>query len=559
MRRFLIAIVCCMLLVTAAQGVGISSCTSETVVTSKGSCQVTVTMTLQVESPVSALVFPLPAQARSITVNGSSVRSSHTGTVRNVDLASHVAGAGTYSLVLRYSINDIITQDEKDNLTLTLPLLCGFAYPVEALSFTVTLPTEVSARPSFTSTYYQEAAESVMTVQRQGSVISGTVNQRLQDHESLTMLLPVTAAEFPQSVAKRWSLDTIDLIMLGIAALAIAYWALTMGWKKPGKIRCAQPPGGITAGELGCRLTGSGADLTMMVVSWAEMGYLLIHPDDNGRVLLHKRMDMGNERSDFENRYFRNLFGRRKTVDATGYHYAHLAIKASRSVPGAKATFRKHTGNPRIFRILCAAIGVFAGVSLGNAFVEDTGWRIVLGIVLGILIGAISWLLQSGAQTLHRRDKFMRFPALGGGIVFFLLSLWAGEWNVALFVIPAQLLAGLAAAYGGRRTPEGQQDMAEILGLRRYLTHMNPQQLHTILEMNPDYYHTMAPYALALGADRAFARQLGNTKLPQCTYLTTGMDGHMTAKEWNQLLRDTVETMDALRKRLPLDMLLGRN
>ena len=49
----------------------------------------------------------------------------------------------------------------------------------------------------------------------------------------------------------------------------------------------------------GSRLTFTGADLTMMVFSWAQLGYLVIHLDDNGRVMLHKRMDMGNERSSF--------------------------------------------------------------------------------------------------------------------------------------------------------------------------------------------------------------------------------------------------------------------
>jgi hypothetical protein len=36
------------------------------------------------------------------------------------------------------------------------------------------------------------------------------------------------------------------------------------------------------------------------------------------------------------------------------------------------------------------------------------------------------------------------------------------------------------------------------------------------------------------------------------------MDGHMTAREFDQLLRDTVNTMDVLQKRLPIDRLLGK-
>ena len=68
----------------------------------------------------------------------------------------------------------------------------------------------------------------------------------------------------------------------------------------------------------------------------------------------------------------------------------------------------------------------------------------------------------------------------------------------------------------------------------------------------------MAPYALALGVDKAFARQVGNTKISACTYLTTGMDGDMTAAEWNRLLRETTESLDALHRRMPIDKLLGK-
>ena len=68
----------------------------------------------------------------------------------------------------------------------------------------------------------------------------------------------------------------------------------------------------------------------------------------------------------------------------------------------------------------------------------------------------------------------------------------------------------------------------------------------------------MGRQALALDADRALARRLGGARRPRGPYLTTGMDGHMTAGEWDRLLRDTVSAMDALRKRMPLDRLLGR-
>ena len=558
MRKIVTIILCCLLLATTARAAGITEAQSNTVVFSDGSCDVTLTITLQFDAPEADLKFPLPAAARNIKVNGSNARTSQAGTVRNVDLSSHVSGIGTNTLVIRYSLPDAVTADAKGNLTLTLQLLSGFAYPVEQMSFTVTLPGNVEGRPVFVSTYYQEAAETVMDVQISDAVISGTFRVRLQDHESLTMTLPVTETMFHQSMAKKWSLDTVDLLMAGVALLAIAYWLITMRTTLPRKLRRATAPEGITAGEVGCVLNGRGVDLTMMVISWAQMGYLLIQPDDNGRVLLHKRMDMGNERSDFENRYFRNLFGRRRTVDGTGYHYARMRSKAEQTVLGAQSYYSRATGNPRVFRIVAALVGVLAGISMAMAMVRDTGGQVVLSIFFSLIFGAGSWMIQSAAIHLRDRDKTKMLIGFGCAALWLVAAMLTEEWNVAMFVIPGQFVAGLAASYGGIRSEAGKQIVGELWGLRRFLHKVSQEDLQRILRSNPDYYYTMAPYALALGVDKAFARQVGNAKLSACTYLTTGMDGDMTAVEWNKLLRETANSLDALYRRMPIDKLLGK-
>jgi len=557
-RKIVIIILCCLLLATAASAAGITEAQSQTVVKQDGSCDVTLTVTLQFDAPVADLKFPLPAAARNITVNGSSARTSQSGTVRNIDLSSLVGGAGTYTMVIRYSLPDAVTADKNGNLTLTLPLLSGFAYPVEEMSFTVTLPGSVEGKPSFSSTYYPADAETVMAVQVNDKVISGSFLVRLQDHESLTMTLSVTEKMFPQSMAKKWSLDTLDLLMAGAAMLAMAYWLITMRTAFPRKLRRATAPEGITAGEVGCVLSGRGVDLTMMVISWAQMGYLMIQPDDNGRILLHKRMDMGNERRDFEIRYFRSLFGRRRTVDGTGYHYARMRSKAERTVLGAQSYYSRATGNPRIFRGVAALVGVLAGISMAMALVSDTGGQIFLSIFFSVLFGAGSWMIQSAAIHLRDLDKTKTLIGFGCGALWLVAAVLTEEWNVAMFVIPGQFAAGLAACYGGLRSEAGKQAVSELWSLRRFLRSVSQEEVQRILRANPDYFYALAPYALALGVDKAFARQLGKSKLPPCTYLTTGMDGDMTAGEWNKLLRETANSLDALYRRMPIDRLLGK-
>ena len=559
MRRIFALILCIFLLATTVSAAGVvTDLQSNTDIDSDGSCRVNLTLQLRLDNREDSLTFPIPWDAKDVTLNGRSIRTRRQGDLRHIDLSDSVVGAGMHTLTIQYSLPDAVSSPEKDLLLLELDLLCGFAFPIEKLQFSVQLPGLPENDPTFFSTYFQETADMVLDVTVEGNVISGVTNQPLKDRESLRLSLEVSDDLFPQSVAKRWKMGTDDILMIGVSVLALLYWLLTMRSLPPRRTRRSTEPDGINAGELGCCLTGQGVDFTMMVLSWAQMGYLLIETDGKGKVLLHKRMEMGNERSDFENRAFRDLFRAKRQIDATSFHYARLCLKVGKVTPNVRDYYLRSSGNPRIFRGICAIIGLLGGVSLGTAFANDTLWQTILSVLIGGLCLVISWMIQAGAGELHLRRKQRLFLGAVGSGIWLLLGILAGEWNVALFIILAQWICGLGAAYGGRRSEIGRQYMSQVLGLRRYFRKAPGGELERILLRNPDYYHAMAPYATALGMDKAFARQVGLASLSECAYLITNAGDNLTAKQWNDLLRQTVRTMDEGCRRLQIKKLLGR-
>lgn len=558
MRRLLILLLCCLVLTTAVSAAGsITSLQSNASIAKDGTCQITMVLQLTVDSLEGTLRFPLPGNARDISLNGSGARTSHSNSLRWVDLSSAVYGPGTYTLTLHYALPDLIAAEE-DGLFLTLPLLSGFSYPIDRMEFSITLPGMPEAYPNFFSTYHPESIDSQMEYTINNGVIAGHFTEKLKDHETLTMRLEVSNELFPQPIVKQWSLSNDDLAQYGLIILSLLYWLIFLRCGFAHRVRRVQAPDGMAAGELGCCLIGQGVDFSTMVLSWAQMGYLSIEMDRNHRVLLHKRMDMGNERSDFEMRFFKTLFGSRRTVDGSGEHFARLGRKAGKLIPGAWHYFRKTSGNPTIFRCLAAGIGIFAGISLGSAFVADTAWRIILSLLLSVLGVVISWLIQAGGRCLHLRHKYDLWIALAASAIWLLLGSLAGEWNVALLMILTQFLAGVASANGGRRTEAGLQARDDILGLRRYLKSIPPEDLRRILLQNPDYYFAMAPHAIALGVDKSFARQFGGEKLTSCPYLMVDSYGCMTARQWNDTLRQVVEVLDDRQRKLALQKLMGK-
>lgn len=532
---------------------------SHTHVSSDGYCQITLNISLHFDSAVEPLYFPVPEKAKSVTLNGSTARTKRSGGVLLVNL-SRVAGvaAGNYTVSISYTLKDTVSRNELDQLVLTLPIVEGFDYPVEALNFTVTLPGECSAKPTFTSSYLQTSVESVISLERSGDTITGSLMKPLKDKESLYMSLLVTEELFPQDPVKEFTAgldNTLTWIFGGLAAL---YWLLFLRCLPARRVRATTAPDGFTAGDLACGLTGQGVDLTMLVFSWAQLGYILIHLDDHGRAILHKRMDMGNERSAFEVQTFRSLFGKRKMVDSTSYHYAQLYRKLQTKRPHARDLFRKGSGNPAVVHILCTLSGFFCAMSLGRAIAGDALLAGVLVALIALLGGAAAWLLFRFPRGMHLRERIDLFLALGALVLWLALGGFAASFLTALYMVLFLIFMALAAAYGGQRTPIGKQTQGQILGLHWYLFSASKADLRRISKRNPEYFFQLAPYALALGLDKRFAKHFGGSRLRACPYLTTGMDSHMTALEWSQLMRRAVSAMDERQRRLPYERLLGK-
>ena len=528
-------------------------------VTSDGICQITQRMMLYLDAPVDNLTFPIPYNARDIRVNGSGASATRSGDVLLVNLSRVIgSAAGSASVTISYTLPNIV-ENTDDVLTLELPMLCGFSCPVQEMSFSITLPGEITGKPTFTSTYHQTLIAQNMTYTVTGNQITGTLTRNLMDQDWLVMTLPVTEDLFPQEHPIVWSMDLPEVMMVVFAVLAIVYWLVFLRCLPPRQLRRANAPDAVNAGELGVALTMCKTDLTALVVHWAQLGYILIHLDDSGRVFLHKRMGMGNERSGYENRIFKHLFGKRQVIDGTGLHYAQLCRKVAAGKPGIHGLFLRQSGSPLIFRGLAALVGMFAGASAGAILGTDSIFQGLLVVLLSVLGLAAAWFMQEGFKQLHLRNKLPLWISLGLCAAWLLLGLLAGELNVAACNVAAQIIAGLSAAYGGRRTELGKQLAAQILGLRRYMTSVSVEDLKRNLDINPDFYHNLAPFALALGVDRSFARRFKGIRLPACPYLTTGMDGHMTALEWSHLLRDAVDALDERQKQLLLERLLSKH
>lgn len=533
----------CSLFVGASAATGAKNVSSHGVVSADGKCQITLTVALHLDAPVENLRFPLPKNAESITVNGSHAKTKSENYLKQVDISKFVGNtAGDFTLTFHYSLPNLVQTNEAGLLELTLPLLSGFAYPVEAMDFSVTLPGEITAKPAFSSGYHQANIEKDIVCTTEGAMVTGTSQVALKDHETLVMRLIVTDQMFPRTVITPPDLETMNIIALVCFLLAFLYWILflrNLPWwpnKQP------TPPDGYGPGEIGSVMHLQGGNLNMMIFSWAQLGYLHIRLENNGMVRLIRQMEMGNERSSFEQRCFKMLFGSRDVANASSRRYGAIYCAVEKLRPNLSALIHPKSGNLMVFRILTALTGLFCGVSLGVLLSGSWFWVLVLG---GAAL-LTSWKIQRWAWYLYAPQKRKLWVGLSLCGLWLLGGLIAGQGNTALALVMSQLIAGLLLAFGGRRTPAGKQAMAQAMSMRRYFKNLSSQDLQRISQSNPDYFHQMMPFAMALGVDKAFARNFGKEMVGQCPYLVGGMDTPMRAGQWRARMRKILEKMNTL-------------
>ena len=560
-RILTMALLCCLLIGVFAMPASAESYASKVdsyiTVNSEGDALVALTATIHLDTPNESLTFPLPANATNITMNGSSCRTTRTGNAIEVDVGRATGGligdfTVRFDFALPKAVGVAVTEKNERYLELTLPLLSGFTYPVQSLNFVITLPGEIKYVPNFTSIYRQNSIASDLKVSYDGSMLTGSSITSLNDHEAVTMTMVVPGEMFP-TISTYIREGNPELIpMLIFAGLALLYWILFLRTWPLIRRRNVTAPEGISAGELGCHLTLAGGDLTMMSVNWAQLGYLLIHVDGS-RVYLHKRMDMGNERSPFENRVFNMLFANRNVVDATSLGYAKLSRKVFAMVPGERNLVKPNSGNMKVFRGLCCISQMFCGVCVAMNMTTNGILQVLLSIIL-VVFGAVSaWQIHEVAYRTHLRGKTRVYVGLVCILIWILLGVLCGQWIIPTCAAFGQLIMSYFAAYGGRRNDLGRYDAGMILGLRSHLKKISSADITRVMKTDPDFFFNMAPYALALGVLRPFARNFGSRKLEQCPYIVANVSGKRTAEEWGELMADTADQIDALYRRMEIE------
>jgi len=539
---FVLTAALCCVSVSAADPV-VTDMDVQCVVDKNGNCEITATLDVFFEDPSGKVRIPIGENVKNVRAPGYRATRESEGDTTWLVLRGSDGTVGSRTIVLTYRKQHNVSYTDDGSQLLKIELRSPFwDWKAENFTFSIVLPAPFEAIPVYKSGYYGEDIVVSDTVSEQG--LEGTVVNGLLDLESVSVEMILPKGYFRVRNMQGGTAEFVMIVMIVLASIAALYWFFFL--RNP-ILRVSErksAPDGIAAWEFPY-VSGDGQqDPILLLIEWANLGYITIHVDQHGRVTLKKRIPMSNERKVYECNAFEALFFRGNTCAGDTPQCRKLGRLAAKGscVYWNKRLFSPNSGNTLVPEMLSAAAFALLWFRAMDFILPPWALRMVLMLPALILGYPAARKLQKAIHDLLQKapdPKLM--PALGILAVTVLLTILSNSWGITLLILLMQYLAELACGRGGKRTEDGMDRISQIRGFRRYLSRMSTHQLQLLLNQNNQYFYEMLPYAEALGMGKQFAKKFAQIRLEPCAWLNDGRNPSQTAlnfyADFKKLLR----------------------
>lgn len=545
LRKLLLILLCFALLMGNAFAASdeITKVEAQITVDNNGLCRVTVLAEVRFVSRPTSFIFPLGTDASDITASGASFSKKTIDGIECVVFKNEGGFSGNYTFQCSYSLPCSLKETSTgQRFTAKLPER-GWDYPINRFELSIVFPTEITAFPRWSSSYYGDVVDNYLSIQVEESAVTARSNITFRDHETLTMELDFGPETFdlkhlPQ---KTVPFDQVAFILLYICA--IGYWFMVLRKDQLKKSKDLSYNFQASAGEIPCQLFDGKADMGALLAHWGNLGYVLIRRGKNGRFRLEKQMEMGNERSAAERRIFGAIFRTAAVIEVPGSRFLN-ACKAESPVLKAhwqNRMFSKKEGSPKLLSLLGLGAGLFFSLMVFDTYFEANAGRWVWIILLTLLSLPLYRVLQKVVPGCYRPTWWLHL-AMGAvaTLILYLFASSVGFVGYFFFTLLLQMGIGYVTRFGGQRTVSGQETLRQILNFRRSILRSQRNSARATIRRDSQYFYRMLPYAEILGLGARFKRYHAPATAESCPWLTDDRNVLRSASDFYGLYTDFI-------------------
>lgn len=526
-------------------------------VAQNGKTKVTATYQLTFDSQQDQVQIPLPDGDIS-RVSAETYRYKVDKTDAGVDVVlSKGTFSGTQSFTISYTVN-VSPDSSTDGDVFTLGLLSSrWATPVGACAFQVTLPqpsgtvpADYTITPQVLSGYYGPLSDTETGLTVNGTIVTGTAADRMAyDSLALAVTLPSGYFYVRSTAIPMIHVTYLFVGMLLVLLLLMVYWRLRLRTPRLEVSPRLLTPGGLLACQLSQMLDGGTCDVAVLVLEWANLGYLTIQSSKKGYVILTRMIPMGNERSKAEQRLFTRIFATGNRVAATPGRFSAAAARfraASRRSLN-RVIFDRKGGNVVFLQIPCRILLAIGTGYIAYSLLPDGSAFLFLAVLIGIVGFLYSIYLHDALAkwVSLRRFSPRTLGLLLVALLILILGLMSGAFLEAATGLFACCFSAIATASGPRRSQRGRDLLMQTRGLKLFYRKVSWQQLQVITGRNDRFFQAQYPKAAALGVDKAFAARFERLPTPRPEWLPGGSGKTTSAAALQRRLADILKSLRA--------------
>ena len=509
-----------------------------------GRATMTQTIELYVVGERDELRFSFPEGAKRIDIPGYWTGSDKEKGIKYLTVSNRKGFTGIHVFNLTCTMDKLVSGGEASQI-LTLPLVSLQDYQIGVLTFTVSLPQEFAGSPRFSSGYYNNHVEELMSVASASGVITGRMNQIMRDNDTLTMTLALPEGYFAGRYGESKLTPVMTVLIFAILLLAAGYWFHTMK-NPPLRVHARTlPPDGVNPGDIPFLLAGGSSDFNLLVCHWAVLGYLSFYINKSGHVILRRRMSMGNERRAFERKLFDLLFGGDNLCDGASLRYKKVGDKAMAVIPRywSKRLYEKRSGSPFVARTLCSAACALATLLAMDAVAPEKlhGLFLFVSLIAGYAMG---WMIPKACGAFYLNDWVYTGIGIGCGLILLIVGGMGGATLTMLPAVAVTAFIGWQTCHGGMRRPYGDEVIGQTLGFRRFMHNASDHHVMQMLRRDPQYFYKILPYAEAMGQGRHFVSLFHDCKLEPCQWYESARSIPTTASAFYDHYIDTLDMLN---------------
>ncbi len=446
-----------------------------------------------------------------------------------------VSGEHTYVIKYKYDVGaDNIT--EFDDVYFNL--LGKWDAVINHFQFTVRMPKPFDRNN--VTLYTGDAQNADIEYHVIGDTVTGSSRTALHD-EDVTIRILLDEGYFVG--ARQLSNTYVYAAVVVVCLLTVCSALLWLFFGRDDKVfpkAIYYPPPGITPADAGYILKGSvsDADMSALVLYWADKGYLDVQQMEDGTMRFSKRREADAGMQGYEQRIFNKMFEDREDVSPMVLQFSTAqtvqAAKKELTDGFTKNPFRRiFTRKSRVVQALSClfsgcCIGVFAGVAAYTRTYSVTNF-VLFGLLTMAVYFGLAMITCSVVNRLPRHGNANYVIAsfsVNMVIAVFAGFIMIGMSNLILPVlvgVVGAMLCNIFAAYGLKRTEQGNRWLEELLGFKEYIRTLEPPRLGQMLEKDGDYFFNILPYAYVLGVSEEWIALFDETVVQKPQWYDAGM------------------------------------